>query len=329
MNEKILIVGVKTDRGFYIRDGGSSYNSRISHLLINGKKLEPTFHNSWFLSDAEPKTVEKIVRQPNINHRFELTEDIPWVGGSDLPKVMPRDEVIGVNESGESCGWKKELKHLQGMYEAKSDTQPDKIEPVEFAYTTILEIPEIKIEENFKYPVQKTSWESGGIIDLKSNKIVHQWIDQIVFPEIVLPTLPSKLSSEDSYRIIRQHIKQNIDPRYATITSDYRFCFEVSKTIPLSNTKEFQTEIKNARGRSYKKKRFKQHLVVSRDIKKVFEMTYSPENYRGYTPIKGFLGTDHQDLKKNIDKFLDDLMARINEPLIDCSNCNGMGVVNV
>ena len=327
MNEKILIVGVKTDRGFYIREGGSSYG-RIYSLLVNGRKLESTFHNYWFLTDSEPKTVERVVSQPNINHRFELKEDIPWVGGADLPKVMPRDEVIGIDESGESCGWKEELKHLQGMYEAKSDPQPNKIEPVEFSYTTILEIPEIKIEENFKYPVQKTSWESDGIIDLKSNKIVHQWIDQIVFPEIVLTTLPSRLSSEDSYRIIRQHIKQNIDPRYATITSDYRFCFEVSKTIPLSNTKEFQTEIKNARGRSYKKKRFKQHLVVSRDIKKVFEMTYSPENYRGYTPIKGFLGTDHQDLKKNIDKFLDDLMARINEPLTDCPHCNGMGVVS-
>lgn len=328
---KLNILAVKTNKGFYIqgREDASPYPKDLIYLLFNGKHPEKTFDSQWFFVDSEVTTVEKKVSQPNINHRYELKDDLPFIEGVELPKVMPKDEVMELDEDGKYCQWKYEFKHLQTFYELKSDQQPPKIEPIEFSFSVILEIPEIKIEPDFKYTVQQTgAWGSDQkTYDIKMDKIVHQTIDKIVFPWVVLPSLPSAMSSADTYAIIRQHVKQNIDQRYAQITSDYGFCFEVAKVVPLATPIETQRELKSARGRSYRKRRYSHSLVKNRVIKKVFEMTYAPENYRGYTPIPSFTGKDHQDLKKNIDKFLDDLMARINDPLIECKHCDGMGVI--
>lgn len=328
METEIKIIGVKTDKGIYISQPDINYPILIlSRLLFDGEKPIATFHDKWLLIKKEPEVVEQLINQPNINHRYELKEDLPFTDGLALPSVMPKDEVMELNEDGKYCTWKDEFKHLQTFYDAKSDPVPPKKEPVEFNYSTILEIPEIKIEPDFKYLVQMTEWERDGIFDLKTNSIIYQVIDKIVFPSVVLPNTPSALSSHDTYRIIRQHVKQNIDLRYAEITSDYNFCFEVAKIVPLANNIAIKREIKNARGRSYRKPKYSHALVKSRQIRKVFEMTYAPENCRGYTPIPSFIGKNHQDLKVKIDDFLNNLMARINEPLIECKQCGGMGVI--
>jgi hypothetical protein len=50
-------------------------------------------------------------------------------------------------------------------------------------------------------------------------------------------------------------------------------------------------------------------------------------NYEGYTSIKGFEGKNESDLKEQIDAYLADLTDAINEPLTECGNCNGTGVI--
>jgi hypothetical protein len=328
--EMLQIIGVKTNKGFYIqgRDGDSSYTKDLISLLFNGKNPEKTFESTWFFVESEVLIVEKKVSQPNINHRYELKEDLPFTEGFELPKVMPKDEVMELDEDGKYCEWKDEFKHLQTFYELKSDPQEPKIETVEFSFTIILEIPEIKAEPDFKYTVQQTGWSSNQkTYNIKMDSIIHQTIDKIVFPWVVLPSLPSAMSSADTYKIIRQYVKHNIDQRYAQITSDYDFCFEVAKVVPLATPIETQRELKTSRGHSFRKRKYSHSLVKNRVVKKVFEMTYSPENYKGYTPIPSFVGKDHQDLKKNIDKYLNALMSRINEPLIECKHCDGMGVI--
>jgi len=318
----IKIIGVKTNKEYYI----SSDNSSLNCLIINGEIPSKTFRADWFSVNEEPRKVEKTVRQPNINHRFELIDDSPWIGKVDLPKIIPKSEVMEENNEG-YCGWKEEFKHLQSLYEEKSDKQPDKIEPVEFEYETILEIPEIKIAEDFSYTVQDRKYESEGTSQLKTQRIKHQIIDQIIFPSITLPNTSSKLTSEDSYKIIREHVKNNIDGRFARITNDYRFCFTVKKIILLTQDIHVNREILTATGRSYKHKKYREYFIKSREVE-IFAITYSPENYKGCKPIAGFEGKNHQDLKKNIDQYLNDLMARINEPLKDCPRCNGLGIID-
>ncbi len=313
------IFGIKTDNGYYITTNlkTDSYRSGpgLPGYFINGEKPQETFHKNWLEIKSKPEEVKKTVRQPNINHRFELVSDS--FASSDIPRVMPKHEIMEENEDG-YCGWKEEFKHLQSLYEEKSDKQPDILEPVEFTYTTILEVPEIKIAEDFNYSFP------GGIVS--QDDITHQIIDKIIFPDIVLPNKPSKLTSNQSYAIVRNHIKQNINLDVSKITSDYDFCFTVKKQIILNNPRHIKNEILNARGRSYRKRRYREYYVKAREVE-VFEMTYSPKSYSGYTPIRGFTGKNHQDLQENIDKYLKEIMENINTPLKDCHHCDGMGVV--
>lgn len=323
------IIGIKTDQGYYVSVlGRSNYTrySNLNHLTINGGMPKATFHDGWSLVRSEPKTVQKSVRQPNINHRFELKDDVDFVDTSSIPKSMPKYDVMVENKDG-YCEWKDEFKHLQSLYVETSDPQPDKLEDVEFTYSTIMTVDEIKPSVDFGYEVPKTQWAHEGTATLGPEAIRHQIIDQIVFPNIMLPTKPCALTSKDSYGIIREHVNKNIDSRYARVTSDYDFCFEVSKVVPITEPYLQRREITKASGRSYAKPRYREWTVKSREIRRVFEMTNAEDKYRGYTVIGGFQGKSHEDLKANIDKFLSDLMARINEPLIDCPHCDGLGVI--
>ena len=49
-----------------------------------------------------------------------------------------------------------------------------------------------------------------------------------------------RLTSQESFDIIRWYIKRNIDPKAAEMTSDYDFCLTVKKLIPLESPKEFK-----------------------------------------------------------------------------------------
>lgn len=53
----------------------------------------------------------------------------------------------------------------------------------------------------------------------------------------------------------------------------------------------------------------------------------APKPYQSYPIVEPFSGKDVEDLKSNIKKFLDDLMAKINEPLVECKCCKGRGVI--
>ena len=60
----------------------------------------------------------------------------------------------------------------------------------------------------------------------------------------------------------------------------------------------------------------------------IFEMTHTGKNYSGYTPIQPITANSQQELKDKIDNYLEELMAYINEPLIECEHCRGLGYVN-
>jgi hypothetical protein len=54
----------------------------------------------------------------------------------------------------------------------------------------------------------------------------------------------------------------------------------------------------------------------------------APAPYTKYPVIKnGFSGENEEDLEDNISKYLNNLMAHINKPFVDCPTCEGAGVV--
>lgn len=160
----------------------------------------------------------------------------------------------------------------------------------------------------------------------KENVVLSTWKDNwyLLKGEFEISSYrPCELTSKQTYRIIRHHVKENINHNYGVITSDYDFCFTVMKRIPIKPY-VISSEIKRDNGKSYRPPRFKHH-EKKYNTWELFEMTNSEDRYKGYTVIPGFKGDSLADLYDNIKTFLDDLMNHINAPIIECEHCNGYG----
>jgi len=316
--KKLEIIAIKTDNGYYIKNKGSSYSSDLDHYYFSGKKSELTHHKLWNHIDKKSLKIYIMKRQPNINHRFEL-KDKSMVCVK-FPAVLKKEDVICYAD-GESY-WKEEYSNYSSLYQEVSDKQPDLKEYVEFDFNVIMTIDNIKKYGGFSYPVQKTNWSHEGLCNVTEKDINYQIIDKILFPDIVLPSKPCQLTSHQSYKVIRQHVKQKIDYEVADITSDYEFCFTVCKRVIKSEFYDIKSKIlKNLS--NFGKKQISDNKI------QIFQMTYSPENYKGYTAIKPFVGRNHDDLKEKIDNYLNELIKVINQPIINCRYCNGKGIREV
>jgi len=321
----IDIIAIKTDDGFFIQTAKESYRrgSGLSHLFFDGETPGKTFHPHWDKIQSLPGHVEKELPAKRTNHRYELID--PTMASDKIPDVFVREDAAVQDRDG-YWAWKTEYAHLESLYKLKYDETPAGKETVEYTLEISLEVSGIKEYADFSYPVQRTEWSHEGLTTLTPKDAKHQVLDRILFPEIILKSKPCEFTSEQSYKIVRQHIKAHIDPKVAEITSDYNFCFTVKKLVGLQNPYETKHEILTLRGKSYKNKQYRSSYVKSRHVE-VFEMTHTGSNYKGYTPIRGFRGKDQGDLKEAIDEYLAELMAMINAPLHDCPACDGMGVI--
>lgn len=317
----VEFVAVKTDKGLFVSDKNGGHVS----YKINGKSPVKSHCAGWFWVEGELQRVHREIPQPRINHRYVLVEDAP--GKDELPQEMPREEVTVYDKEEYACVWKDEFKHLASLYELKSDEQEPLIEEIPFAVEVLLEVPSID-PVDFKYKIYRSQWTHEGSRVIRNDEIKGQLIDQLVFPPVVKPELPCKFTSRQVYNIVRHYIKENINLDVATITSDYDFCFTVKKKIAISNPYTLSCEVKKSNGKSYKKPRYRESYVKKREVE-VFEMTYSPENYKGYTPVPEMVANSHAELKLKMDSYLSEVMKLINTPLTDCPHCNGMGVVGL
>ena len=53
----------------------------------------------------------------------------------------------------------------------------------------------------------------------------------------------------------------------------------------------------------------------------------APKPYQSYKVIEPFVANSYQELIETIEKTLSEMIKEINEPLQDCSNCHGTGVI--
>lgn len=319
----IKLKAIKTkDNGYYIaHDSSDYYPTDLKKFLVDGKNPEKTFNGRWFRVNDFPKTLEEPLGRNVINCRYEIKNDADI--SEDCPKVLTFEEAHRGDFIDTDPIWKDKYAKYRGLYTQMHDFEEQKYKSVEFEVRVILEIDEIKEYAGFSYPIQKTQWLMDGFMNLTQNDISHDVLDTILFPDIVLPARTSKLTSEQTYKIIRKHVQDNINSKYACISSDYDFCFAVCKKIELVEPKAYQT---NINALTKRKPKYVTRYHKTRSVQ-VFEMTNDKDNYKGYTPIKGFEGKNIEDLKNKIDEFLENLMERINEPLVDCKCCNGLGVV--
>lgn len=320
---QLSIVESKED-GIFVSDyWKSSYSCHdgMSRLIIDGKNPLPTFHKCWWKVEKIPKKIEKIENQPDINYRYVLRDSS--FESKQVPAVIPREEAAEWDSDDYGWRWKEQYSKLESLYERKSDPQPDVIKEVPFEIVAHVKVERIINPDIFSYKTYDGGQFSSLETTTQEDSVHYQLMDRIVFPGFALPTKQCKLSSKKSYAIIRAFIKDKINPKWAEITSDYDFCFTVKKKIQLHEPIEYQVDVASLRAR---KPRYKTKLQTHRDVV-VFEMTHAERKYKGYPILPGFEGKDLEDLKRNIDEYCNELIARINEPFVDCPKCKGTGVL--
>lgn len=316
------IIGIKTNDGYYITDDleNKSYNrSNLENYIIDGDKPQPTFHEKWKKIKQEPKIIQRYVSQPNINPRYELIDKS--LSDKFKSEYKQSEVVIGKDEDYDPI-YADEFRSLVSLYAFKSDPQDPILEDVPFEYETITEIDEIKSKVPFSYKTVD-GWGKPKM-NITDNSVKHEMIDLILTPSILIHTKPCKLTTQESYDIVRAYIKDNIDPKQAEITSDYDFCFTVKKRIPLAKPVQYQVDVANNYGGRKKKPRYENRTQAIRTYE-VFKT--SPKPYDKYPLIKPFEGESEEDLKENIDAYLQHIIGVINEPLKECECCSGVGVI--
>jgi hypothetical protein len=328
MNEKLNIIAIKTSNNKYyiterkVVDKGP-FSSVLGGVLVNGEKPKPTFCKNWFVLDSAPIKISKIRSQPNINHRYELQDKD--LMSDKLPKVLEREKVATCIDY--DWVWVDGMEKYRSLYKEVFDKQPAKEEDVEFDFEILFNVKEVVPPIDMPFNVQITRRESDGTRMITVDDIKYRMIEKIMFPEILLPQRACEFTSKQSYDIVREFLKSNINPEYVKITSDYNFCFEIKRRIKLAKPKQYTVDVNN---NFFSKRKRKSKYVKKWSVEKeesCFEMTYSPENYKGYTPIKGFRANNQKELKEKVDNYCKDLVSFINIPLAECSHCDGYGII--
>jgi hypothetical protein len=304
-----------TPNGFYYSDNRRYFDS----LLFDGKPGRPSFHDQWLIIDDAPVKVSRMCSQPNINNRYRLKDES--MESDKIPVEIKKDDIPVDSD----YRWTGPYAHLQSLYLLLSDPQPPAEVGEEFEFILMMTTGEITEPAKMDYTVWKSRWESDGTEIITRNDVDHQLVDKLIFPSFLIHETPARFTSEQMYKIIRKHVQDNIDPKVATITSDYNFCFTVKKRVPKVKPYKYTVDVNNNPFQKRKRKpKYEERIQTEVQIE-CFQMTWSPENYRGYTPIDAFEARNEAELKQTVDGYLNDLMNIINEPMTQCPTCQGVG----
>lgn len=318
--EVLTILCVKTDKGCFISDckatTGYDYNYHrtvLENMFFNGKKPAGTYYPNWFYIEEYPTTIQREVRGACVNKRYELVDTT--LESDKMPLVIPYEDESKYNSN-----------MIESLYSFKYDQAPNYMEEVECNIQVLCEIEDYSFPPKFEYnAIEKAGWTEKPYI-IKNADVKHQMLDKMIFPQVLLHNRPCKLSSKQMYDITRQYILTHIDNSVAKITSNYTFCFEVKKLIPLIEPETITYQ--NIFGRT-KKERNKIHTAIKKyEEKSIFEMTHAQERYKGYSVIPEMYADSEAELKEKVDTWLESLMEIINKSLCQCPHCKGTGYID-
>lgn len=307
---------IETNSVIFIQNGKNTFGS----YYYDGVEGEKTHHQNWLKLKKIPTKITSKNPQKRINQRFEIKD--PSMVSERIPACIPESEA-GENKSYDEFVWYDKYKMFSSLYSHKEDLAPESFTEHEFKLNIICKIDRIEDYGDFSFTVFRTRWESEGTTNITKKSAQNYLIETIIFPDIILPSRPCYLSSKQSFDIVRFHVKTKLDPRYAKITSDYAFCFAVSKVISLSEEESYMCDVSRLKS---KRPKYETKYRDTRDVK-IFEMSHEEASYKGYTVFPGFKGSNQKDLEFKIQTFLDELMIKINTPMEDCPNCKGRGVL--
>lgn len=269
-----------------IKTNSCVYIEASNNYLFDGVQGELTHKKGWVKVPTVPTRIEYTTTYP-CNRRYELKYAV-----EGFEKVLPYEQFD------EDADW-------ASLYEYKCD-QDERLTSLEFELVVIAEL------DNF-VPINVHP------------KYKNYFIDELETHPVLLQEKPVFLSSEESYKIIREYIKAHINPKVARVTSDYDFCLTVSKIVEYHEKKSYKTDV----SANPKKPRYEVKWKNS-EIIECFKI--SPDRgregvYNGYPRCEEFRGNSVKDLDNKINAYLVDLMEKINAPAKVCSCCNGKGIV--
>lgn len=319
-----------TNKGIIVANRHFNYGSVRSKLnptsKINGKSLESTHSPCWYFVEGEEEIVSYEIKSHDtrILVKYTLKDEGMFLEGK-IPKEFRPDEVREYYCEEQECMEWEFYSSLRTLYTPVYETIEGEWEECEFEARCLGKVDgDITAPVTAEFKVIKSSGWDNEVESVDISKIVHySELDTILTPEFAIHNKPCSLSSKQTYNIVRTFLKDNIDPKQAQITSDFDFCFTVKKKVGVKPWVH-RTEEKKANGKSYARPRIKTQTVEHKLVE-VFEMTNTEENYKGYTPIKGFSGESLEDLVENIKAYLQELLDVINRPVSECKVCNGTG----
>jgi hypothetical protein len=283
---------VSDNRVFVCLNDGDNYWSHqytISNWLFDGVTPKATQKKGWFEIPGWPTEVKKHIHGKHRLVSYNLRPE--FIPSAALPKEV--DEDFFLDDDNE---------HLQELYVGVMEEVPESWESVDFSIARIAHV--------------NSNWEFVSV----PRNVQHLLIDEILIHEALLQDKPCHLPEQESFDIIREHIKQNIDPKVARISSNYDFCLTVVKIIPTVKPEPYSVCVNPLA----KKPKYK---TSYRNNKEIVAFECAPKAYGKYPIVEPFKGTSYADLNQNIQAFLKELMTKINQPLIECPHCEGSGVV--
>jgi hypothetical protein len=316
MKELLKIDMVKTDNGCFITDckAVSGYDwqyhrTKIDKIFFDGAYPSKTFSPNWLRISNYPTKIQELKQLPSINRRYELKDKN--FASDKLPEVIKCEDRDNYDED------------VFVLYNYKEDRQKPILIDVKCEINIVMEIENFSEPPVINYKAIKRDGWSDGEFQITNLSLDHQLFDKMIFPSIMLHSRPCSISSQNLYALVRQHIKDNIDNKFAKITSDYDFCFTVKKLVSLIEPENVSYHNLFART---KKERNKIHYAVNKFKEvQIFEMTHAQKRYENYTVIESIYADNEAELKNKIDEFLKNLMEIINKPLTMCLHCNGTG----
>ena len=317
------IKAIKTSDGYFLTaEGMRSYDNPLMNIVFDRTELESSWKQGWYkIKDISGKIEKKIPERKEIE-KYQLKEE--YEATSKTPETVDVDFFAGYDTYDNPHP-------LRGLYEPVYKTIPVSYEEVDDVEVQVVAELEGKlVEEKINFPVYGQYPNTDGKNwSVKNSELKLGLVDELITPEILREERPCEFSSEHSYRIIRTHIKDHIDPKVAVITSDYDFCLTVEKRIPLSEKEPFTYDA-NFRlfgGRRKKPKMVTDYRVERKKIVYKTAPLREGKVYGGYPKTEPFRGENARNLKENIETFLSSLMKEINKPLKDCPTCKGCGVI--
>lgn len=319
MNKLIV---VKASGKFYFSEfkadsGYHRYRSLPENFLVNGKRPEPAFIEGWQCLDEMPEKIE-VERRDEIERRFFSLKD-PELASDKFPLEVKYEDAVT-----EELDYKDWFCEISSLYESKLIYKPSYFKLLPYDIQLVASEEDFHDPVDFNFPVKwdKLAWEVGkneGFVT--ANEVKYTLLTHLTTPPVLMHMQPCAIGPDRLFRIVREYIKSNIEPKYARIKSDYFKEFSVEKVIPLSEPYEFTYDENAAHNLLSKRKRkpkYKRALASNRSIV-VYSITP--------TSLTELQAPNQKALSQRIQEYCQKVVDFINKPLVDCPHCQGDGVL--